>query len=95
MSYAQLRKNSKGRFIIFSLLGIGGQARTVIFPEDAKAEGSYEITRILKEILISQKGKSLLLLLGVLLLLPGLLWAGTGLLLMLFELLWVVPMTHN
>ena len=31
----QLRKNSKGRFIVLSLLDNGGQARIVIFPEGA------------------------------------------------------------
>jgi len=34
----QLRKNSKGRFVVLSLLGNGGRARSVIFPERAKAE---------------------------------------------------------
>jgi len=48
----QLRKNSKGRFIVLSLLGNGGQARTMIFPEGAKAEGCFGVTKILKETLI-------------------------------------------
>jgi len=48
----QLKKNSKGTFIVLSLLGNGGQARSVIFPEDAKAEGWFGVTKILEETLI-------------------------------------------
>jgi len=48
----KLRKNRKGRFIIFSLLGIGWRARTVIFPKGAKAAGWFGVTRIIKETLI-------------------------------------------
>jgi len=33
-------------------LGNGGQARTVIFPKGAKAEGWFRVTKILKETLI-------------------------------------------
>ena len=48
----QLIKNSKGRFIVLSLLGNGGQGRTVIFLERAKADGWFGVTKILKETLI-------------------------------------------
>jgi len=48
----QLRKNSKGRFIALSLLGNGGLAKTMIFPEGAKAEGSFGVIKIFKETLI-------------------------------------------
>ena len=48
----QLRKNTKGRFIVLSLLGNGGQVRSVIFPEGAKAEGWFRVTKILKKMLI-------------------------------------------
>jgi len=54
----QLRKNNNGRFIVFSLLGTGGQSRTVIFPEGAKAEGWFGVSKILKEILIKGHKKS-------------------------------------
>jgi len=45
----QLRKSSKSRFIIFSLLGNGGRARTIILLEGAKVEGWFGVTKILKE----------------------------------------------
>ena len=48
----QLRKNNKGRFIVLSLLGNGGKVRTVIFPEGAKAEGWFGVTKVFKETLI-------------------------------------------
>jgi len=48
----RLRKNSKGRFIVLSLLDNGGQSRTVIFPDGAEAEGWFGVTKILKETLI-------------------------------------------
>ena len=47
----QFRKNGKGG-LVFSLLGNGGWARTVIFPECAKVEGWFGVTTILKETLI-------------------------------------------
>ena len=67
----QLRKNSKGRFIVLSLLGNGGQARSVIFPEGAKAKGWFGVTTILKETLIVRVIRSLLLHQGMLLFPPG------------------------
>ena len=54
----RLRKNSNGRFIVFSLLSNGGQYRTVIFPEGTKAEGWFGVSKILKEILIKGHKKS-------------------------------------
>ena len=51
----QLRKNSNGRFIVFSLLGNGGQSRTVIFPKGRRLVG---VSKILKEILIKGHKKS-------------------------------------
>ena len=54
----QLRKNSNGRFIVFSLLGNGEQSRTISFPEGAKAEGWFGVSKILKEILIKGHKKS-------------------------------------
>jgi len=47
-----MRKNSKGRFIVLSRLGNGGQARTLIFLEGARAEGWFGVAKILKETLI-------------------------------------------
>ena len=54
----QLRKNGNGRFIVFSLLGDGGQSRTVIFPEGVKADGWLGVAKILKEALIVGHKKS-------------------------------------
>jgi len=54
----QLRKNGNDRFIVFSLLGDGGQSRTVIFPEGAKANGWFGVSKILKEILIEGHKRS-------------------------------------
>jgi len=48
----QLGKYSKGRFIVLSLLGNGGQVRTVVFPESAKAKGWFGVIKILKETFI-------------------------------------------
>ena len=39
----QLRKNVRGRFIVFSLIGGSGHSRTIVFPE-----GSNALTTILK-----------------------------------------------
>jgi len=69
-------------------LGNGGQSRTTIFSEGAKAEGWF-----LKETLIDGNKKPS----------PppwnglfpqGFLWAGTSLLIMLFEVVWVAALTH-
>ena len=54
----QLRRNGNGRFIVFSLLGDGGQSRTVIFPEGTKADGWFGVSKILKEFLIGGHKKS-------------------------------------
>ena len=48
----QFRKNSKGRFIVLSLLSNGGQTRTVFFHKGAKEEGWFGVTKILLETLI-------------------------------------------
>ena len=47
----QLRKNSKGRFIVFSLLDDSGQSRTIVFLEGAEAEGWFGLSKILKRTL--------------------------------------------
>jgi len=54
----QLRKNGNVRFIVFSLLGDGGQSRTVIFPEGMKADGWFGVSKVLKEFLIEGHKKS-------------------------------------
>jgi len=54
----QLRQNSRGRFIVFSLLGNFGRARTIIFPEGMKAEGWFSLTNLLKESLVGGKGEN-------------------------------------
>ena len=51
----QLRKNARGRFIVFSVFGGSGRSRTVIFPEGSYANGWFALTKILKEFLIYGK----------------------------------------
>jgi len=48
----QLRKNARGRFIVFSVFWGSGRSRTVIFPEGSSADGWFARTKILKEFLI-------------------------------------------
>jgi len=48
----QMRKNKRGRFIVFSHLRYSGKSRTIIFPEGPKADGWFGITKLLKETLI-------------------------------------------
>ena len=40
----QMRKNKRGRFIVFSQLSYSGKSRTIIFPEGPKADGWFGIT---------------------------------------------------
>ena len=48
----QLGNNSEDRFIVFSLLGNGGRARTLIFYKGAKMEDWFGVTKILEDTLI-------------------------------------------
>jgi len=49
----RLGKNSKGRFIVFSVSGNGGRSRTVVFHEGANPpEGWFGVTKVLKETLM-------------------------------------------
>jgi len=48
----QLRKNARGRFLVFSVLGGSGRSRTVIFPEGSFADGWFAVSKTLKEFLI-------------------------------------------
>jgi len=47
----QLRKNSRGRLIIFSQFGSSNCSRTIIFPERSNADGwfAFALSKILKE----------------------------------------------
>ena len=47
-----MRKNKRGRFIVFSHLSYSGKSRTIIFPEGPKADGWFGIAKLLKETLI-------------------------------------------
>jgi len=47
-----LRKNVRGRFIVFSLVGSFGRSGTIIFPDGSNADGWLALTKILEESLI-------------------------------------------
>ena len=57
----QLRKSTRGRFIVFSRFAHSRKSRTIIFPWGPYADGWFGVTKLLKKMLISGyiKGRTL------------------------------------